>query len=195
MKEQRPALIIVDMLKDYFDPSHPLPITAQARKIIDPLNNLIERFHERLWPVVFTTDAFEEGDFLFQSRLRPHAIKGTRGAEPIEELHRATGDLWLPKPRFSAFFKTGLESYLRDQGVTLCAVGGIATNFCVLTSVLDAVQNGFRAVLLKDCTAAQSDEIHHKTLSLYENTVLWPLLRVITSHELLAELEMLSGQA
>lgn len=43
-------------------------------------------------------------------------------------------DLWLPKSRFSAFFNTGLEKYLQDRDVTLCAVAGISTHFCVLTT-------------------------------------------------------------
>mgnify|MGYP001117796855 CR=1 FL=1 len=181
--QERPALLIIDMLKDYFDPSHPLPITPLAQKIIEPLNRLISFFRVKGFPVVFSTDAFEEEDFLFQSKLRPHAIKGTKGAEPIEELLRTPDDLWLPKPKFSAFFKTGLEDYLRKRNVTLCAVGGIATNFCVLTTVLDAVQNGFKAVLLKDCSAAITEEIHQKTISIYEKTVLFPLLRVLDSQE------------
>jgi nicotinamidase/pyrazinamidase len=183
--EEKPALLIIDMLKDYFDPSHPLAITPLAQGIIEPLNKLIVFFRERGFPIVFSTDAFEENDFLFQSRLRPHAIKGTKGAEPIEELLRSSQDLWLPKPKFSAFFRTGLEEYLRQRGVTLCAVGGIATNFCVLTTVLDAVQNGFKAVLLRDCSAAISEEIHERTLSIYEKTVLYPLLRVMDSVELM----------
>lgn len=183
--EERPALIVVDMLKDYFDPNHPLPITGEARPIIGPINRLIEAFRRQGFPIVFSTDAFEEDDFLFKSRLRPHAIRGTKGAEPIDELQRMEGDLWLPKPRFSAFFKTELDRYLREREITLCAVAGIATNFCVLTTALDAVQHGFNAVILRDCTAAASGEIHEKTLSLYENTVLYPLLRVMNSLEFL----------
>jgi isochorismate hydrolase len=45
-------------------------------------------------------------------------------------------DYWLPKPRFSAFFNTDLETWLHDRKVTLCVVAGIATPFCVLTTAL-----------------------------------------------------------
>ncbi len=183
--EEKASLIIVDMLKDYFDPDHPLPITPLAKAIITPINRVIAQFRRWGFPIVFSTDAFEEDDFLFKSRLRPHAIRGTRGAEPIEELERREGDLWLPKPRFSAFFKTDLEVYLREKGVGSCLVAGIATNFCVLTTALDAVQHGFRAVILRDCTAAATREIHERTLSIYEKSVLFPLLRVAESSELL----------
>lgn len=188
--EERPALIVVDMLKDYFDPTHPLPITEEAKAIIGPINSLIEAFRQHGFPIVFSTDAFEEDDFLFQSRLRPHAIRGTKGAEPIDELRRTQEDLWLPKPKFSAFFKTSLAEYLREREVTLCAVTGIATNFCILTTALDAIQNCFKAVILRDCTRAANPDIHERTLSLYENTVLYPLLRVMDSEQFLRSLRI-----
>ena len=49
-------------------------------------------------------------------------------------------------------FGTGLEKMLREQGVTLCAVAGIATNFCVLSTVMDALSHDFKVILLEDCT-------------------------------------------
>jgi nicotinamidase-related amidase len=97
-------------------------------------------------------------------------------------------DLWQPKPRFSAFFNTGLENWLRERGVSLCAVGGLATHICVLTTVLDAICHDFKAVLLEDCTAASSKQIHEKTLDNYRRNALFPLLRVLRSTDLANEL-------
>jgi len=68
--------------------------------------------------------------------MKPHSLAGTEGAEVIDELDRKEEDLWLPKPRFSAFFKTDLDQWLRKREITLCAVAGIATNVCVLTTVI-----------------------------------------------------------
>jgi len=98
--------------------------------------------------------------------------------------------MWLPKPRFSAFFKTDLALRLREMEVTLCAVGGISTHFCVLTTVMDAICHDFKAVLLEDCSAAPSAEVHAQTLNLYRRNPLYPLLKVATSLELLRTLEM-----
>jgi len=97
-------------------------------------------------------------------------------------------DLWLPKPRFSAFFNTGLENWLRERAVGLCAVGGITTNFCVLTTVLDAICHDFKSVLLEDCSAASSKQIHEQTLNCYRRNALYPLLRVAKSTDLISEL-------
>jgi nicotinamidase/pyrazinamidase len=185
---EKPALLIIDMLKDNFDEKHDFPITPIARKIIAPINAMIAVFRKGGWPIVFSTDAFHEDDFIFKGRMRPHSIAGTPGAEVTEELDRKEEDFWLPKPRFSAFFKTGLEDWLRERGVTLCAVAGIATNFCVLTTVLDAICHDFKAVLMEDCTAAFSEDIHQQTLNVYRRNPLDPLLKVATSADIIADL-------
>ncbi len=183
-----PAILIIDMVKDYFDESKKSPITQLAKPIIDPINRMSTAFRQKNWPVVFSTDSFHEDHFFFKSRMKPHAITGTPGAEVIDALDRKPEDYWLPKPKMSAFFQTGLQEWLRDRGVTLCAVAGIATPFCVLTTVLDAVNNDFKAVLLEDCCMAGSLQVHDRTLEVYRRNLLYPLLRVMPSAELLAEL-------
>ena len=184
----RPALLIIDMVKDNFDEGKNLPITPFARRIIGPINDLIGVFRKESWPVVFSTDSFRKEDFIFTARMKPHSLAGTEGAEVVEDLDMRPEDLWLPKPRFSAFFGTDLAQRLKNDGVTLCAVGGIATNFCVLTTVMDAVCHDFQAVLLEDCSAGSSEEIHSRTLDIYRRNPLYPLLSVRSSIELAADL-------
>ena len=186
--KERPVLLIIDMVKDNFDERRNLPITPLARRIIGPINNLISVFRREGWPIVFSTDAFHSQDFIFKGRMKPHSLAGTRGAEVIDELDRKKKDLWLPKPRFSAFFETRLDQWLRERGVTLCAVAGIATHFCVLTTIMDAICHDFKAVLLQDCTAAFSENIYEQTLSLYRRNPLYPLLRIASSLDLVMEL-------
>jgi nicotinamidase/pyrazinamidase len=183
-----PSILVIDMVKDYFDPRRRLKITPLARAIIDPVRELAAAFRQRGWPVIFATDAFKEDDFIFTGRMKPEALEGTEGAEVIDELERKPEDLWLPKPRFSAFFQTGLEGYLRERDVALCAVTGIATPVCVLTTALDAICHDFRCVIVSDCTAATSREVHEDTLNIYRNTALFPLLKVCSAAELRAEL-------
>jgi len=187
-KAERPALLIIDMVKDYLDTTANLPITPFATRIIDPINKLIGIFRTENWPIVFSTDAFHEGDFFFTGRMKPHSLAGTEGAGVIEALDRQPQDLWLPKPRFSAFWGTDLEERLKRQDVTLCAVAGIATNFCVLTTAMDALCCDFKAVLLEDCSAAGSEQIHHRTLNVYRRNPLYPLFRIASSLDLAKEL-------
>jgi nicotinamidase-related amidase len=176
------------MVKDNLDESKPVPITPLARRLFDPINRLTRAFRNASWPVVFATDAFAKGDFIFGGKMKPHSLAGTAGAEVAAELERHPDDLWLPKPRFSAFFRTGMEEWLRARGVTLCAVAGITTNFCVLATAMDALCCDFKAVILEDCTTAATESIHKQTLDTYRRSVLYPLFRVMTSEQLLAEL-------
>ncbi len=186
--QEYPALLIIDMVKDNFDTQKKNPVTYYAKQIIQPINQCISEFRKNNWPIVFATDSFHEDDFIFKGKMKPHSLAGTKGAEVADELDRRSDDLWLPKPRFSAFFKTGLEDWLRERQVTLCAVSGIATNYCVLTTVMDAVCHDFKSVLLEDCTAAASEKDHEQTLDLYRKSPLFPLLRVLNYNELIQEL-------
>jgi len=186
-----PAILVIDMVKDYFQSQRELAITPFARAIIGPIRELTRIFRNNGWPVIFATDAFKENDFIFTGRMKPESLEGTEGAEVIDELDRRPEDLWVPKPRFSAFFQTGLELYLRERNVALCAVTGIATPVCVLTTALDAICYDFRCVIVSDCTAAASMEAHNDILRVYRKTALFPLLKVCSASELLAELEIL----
>jgi len=184
---EKPALLVIDMVKDNFREERHLPITPPAKAMIPRINQLSAFFRKKHWPVVFATDAFREDDFIFQGSMKPHSLAGTEGAEVVDDLDMRAPDLWLPKPRFSAFFNTTLAEWLHQREVTLCAVSGIATNFCVLTTVMDALCHDFKAVLLEDCTAAMSEEIHEKTLSCYRRNPLYPLFRVMSAERLMEE--------
>lgn len=187
-RRENPAILIIDMVKDNFDEKRKLPITPLAKKIIPPINRLTESFRSQGWSVVFSTDAFSRNDFIFTGSMKPHSLAGTPGAELTDQLIREQDDLLLPKPRFSAFFRTDFDQWLREKEVTLCAVAGIATHFCVLTTALDAISSDFKAVILEDCTAAPTETIHEKTLNIYRRNPLYPLLRVATSEQILAEM-------
>jgi len=183
--KEKPALLIIDMVKDNLDPDRPLPITQYAVQIIPPINALIDKFRKQGWPVIFATDAYHEQDFIFRGRLKPHSLAGTRGAEIADGLdYRPETDTWLLKPKFSAFFRTGLEKNLHEQKVTLCAVAGITTNFCVLATVMDALCHDFKVVLLEDCTAAFPESNHEQILTVYRRNPLDPLLSVASSPEM-----------
>ncbi|MDO9535327.1 MAG: isochorismatase family cysteine hydrolase [Bacillota bacterium] len=183
--KEKPALLIIDIVKDNMDPEHPLPITPFIHRIIPTINGLIKLFRDQGWPVVFSTDAFHEQDFIFTARMKPHSLAGTRGAEIADGLdYRPETDTWLPKPRFSAFFGTGLEKSLHEQGVTLCAVAGISTNFCVLATVMDALCHDFKAILIEDCTASFTESIQEEILAVYRRNPLYPLFRVASSQDM-----------
>jgi nicotinamidase/pyrazinamidase len=185
----KPAVIVVDMLRDTLESDHRSSIKPFALKIVPAINRLTEAMRSRSMPVIFAMDSFLSGDFIFQGKMKEHSIRGTRGAEVTDLLQQRPTDLYLPKRRFSAFFKTDLDQILRLQGVDTVAIAGIATQVCVLTTALDALSNDFRACIIEDCCASFSREIHEKTLDIYRENALYPLLKVLTLEEFFKELE------
>lgn len=98
-----------------------------------------------------------------------HALQGTKAAEVIDALKPEPTHLILPKRRFSAFFKTDLDQTLRVLGVDTIAVSGMATEVCVLQTVMDGLSHDFAAIILEDCTASRSQEYSQKRLDLYRD--------------------------
>jgi nicotinamidase/pyrazinamidase len=177
----KPALIIVDMLKDSFDRHPETGLVQAARAFLPRLNEWLGWFHEQKLPVIFACDSFYPDDFIFRGRMEPHSLRGTRGAGVIDELHRSAADIVLEKRRFSAFFKTDLDQTLRTLGADTVITAGIATHVCVLSTALDALSNDFSAIILEDCCAAHREEYHGPVLDAFRKTPLFPLLRVCDS--------------
>jgi nicotinamidase-related amidase len=181
----RAAVLVIDMVKDTFSEDHPYPVTLFARAIVPAINRITAWARKKGFPVVFACDNFLEDDFIFKGKMQPHSIAGTAGSQVTDLLVRDPRDAYLPKRRFSAFFKTDLEKTLRGWGMDTVVVCGIATHFCVISTILDALACDFSAVLVEDATATFSAEAQDNTLNLYRNSPLHPLLRVLKTEDVL----------
>ncbi len=182
------ALIVVDMIKDNINTERHGLMDVEAKKIVPTIVELSQAFRRVGGRVVFACDSFMEGDFIFSGRMPPHAIRGTGGDQPIEELRMQPEDLFLPKRRMSAFYKTDLDQTLRTWGVSCVAVCGIVTNVCVLLTAMDAIQNDFCSILVSDACACHKPAVHEQTIALYDKFLLAPLFRIMSSRDLIAEL-------
>ena len=179
----KPAIIIVDMVKDNVDFDSPYALGEEGRKIIPNLQRLADFARERKYPLVFANDSYRETDLVFKGAMKPHAIEGTPGDEVIEELKVQDSDIVIPKRRFSAFFRTDLDFILRDLGVDTSAVGGITTEVCVYMTVFDGITNGFRAIFLSDCCASYTPEQRDRVLDLHRKSPMRPVLQIMTLAE------------
>lgn len=90
----------------------------------------------------------------------PHCVQGTWGAELHPALDRSRLTRVVDKGQdpdrdaYSAFDGTGLAGWLREHGVTDLVVGGLATDYCVRASVLDARRAGLSVTVLEDAIGA-----------------------------------------
>jgi nicotinamidase/pyrazinamidase len=154
------VLVIVDVQNDFVSGSLAVPDGAE---VVEPLNAWIEAFEHEGLVIVATRDWHPPNHCSFHEqggRWPPHCIAGTAGAAFAPDLRLAEDTVVVSKAMradrdsYSAFGDTDLESQLRAAGVTRIFVGGLATDYCVLETVLDARRLGFDVVVLTDAIAA-----------------------------------------
>jgi nicotinamidase/pyrazinamidase len=171
--DSKKALIVIDMQKDFM-PGGVLEV-KDADAIIPIINSLSEKFDHvflvRDWhPENHVSFASTHGKQVGQVVLLEngkqvlwpeHCIQKTEGAEFPETLHCAHVEGIFSKgidpnsESYSAFFDvslhpTGLGDYLKTENISDLYFVGVATDFCVLSSVLDACDLGFEATLILD---------------------------------------------
>lgn len=156
------ALLIVDVQND-FCPGGSLPV-PRGDEVVPVLNEYARRFHEAGRPVIASRDWHPPQTKHFQSgggQWPPHCVQGTPGAEFHPNLRLPEGTIVVSKgmdpsqdsyTAFDAVTDDGrpLLQLLRELGVRRLFVGGLATDYCVRASVLDALRHGFEVVLLTD---------------------------------------------
>lgn len=183
----KPALVVVDMIKDNVYSEKHLKVAAEAREIVPSLKRFVDFAHGERIPVIYANDSFLKGDFIFQGKMKEHALRRTEGVQVIDELKPDASDYVIEKLRFSAFHKTDLDQMLRIMGVDTVLVAGITLQWCVLLTAADAVANDFHTVILEDLTACHKKEVKNRVVDLYGNSPLAPLFRIVQSDAFIEE--------
>jgi nicotinamidase/pyrazinamidase len=121
--------------------------------------------------LVFTQDWHPADHSSFKANGGPwpvHCVAGTPGAELMPPLKAGTDDVVIHKgvgangAGYSDFDETSLGQQLRDNGITSVGVAGIATEYCVRATALDALKANFDTTLLEDLVrAVQEKEVPH----------------------------------
>ena len=100
-----------------------------------------------------------------------HCVKGTTGGEIVDILAPKPGDYIIPKRRYSAFFGTDLDAYLRELGISELILVGVCTNICVLYTAADARMLNYDVTVVKDCVSSFDEKAHDFALNEMENTL------------------------
>jgi nicotinamidase/pyrazinamidase len=165
-EDRSPALLIVDVQND-FCPGGALPV-PHGDEVIPVLNRLAARVSALGFPVYASRDWHPMTSRHFQingGRWPVHCVPGTEGARLHPDLDLPPGTLIVTKDvgpdsdGYSAFEgeiagRGSLLADLRARGVTELIVGGLATDYCVSASALDARRAGFDVTVVTDAIRA-----------------------------------------
>lgn len=155
------ALLVVDVQNDFL-PGGALGI-AGGDAVVPPLNRLLAAWRARGLPVYLTRDWHPRGHCSFAAQGGPwpvHCVAGSSGAEFSPRLERAPDDDVVSKATrvdrdaYSALDGTQLADELVRTGVRRIFIGGLATDYCVRATGLDARAANFDVVVLSDAVCA-----------------------------------------
>ena len=160
----RTALLVVDMLNDFFEEGGAMVLSG-GKSLYKPIATLLEAARAKKIPVFWLNQWLREDDSLFKKRV-PHCIVNSWGAEIVDSLPQHPEDIIIHKRRYSGFFQTSLDLYLRERNIKHVIVTGVVTNICVRSTVNDAFFLGYEVIVPRDCVEATSPE--HQETHLYD---------------------------
>jgi nicotinamidase/pyrazinamidase len=163
------AVLIIDMLKGFLEPGHPLYCGDQARAIIPRIRAVAERELGNGGHLFFICDNHAPDDLEFQM-FPPHCIRGTEEADVIPELRDLPAEV-IPKTRYSGFYNTPLAERLASLAPERLIVTGVCTDICVLYTAADARNRDYRVDVPRDCVASFDPSGHANALKQMEQVL------------------------
>lgn len=168
--ETNEALLIVDMLHDFIDPSGALYCGEAGSAIVPFIKEELSRYRAGKKPVIYICDRHRTNDAEFETFPR-HCIAGEKGAAVYEELTPEPGDYIVYKRRYSSFFGTDLDLLLKELGVERIQIVGVCTNICVLYTAADARMRGLEVYVNPKCVASFNQDSHLWALKEMKDTL------------------------
>jgi len=173
---EQTALIVVDMQNAYASPGGYLDLAgfdvSATRPVIERIDIAVKAAREAGVQVIWFQNGWDDGyveaggpgspnwhksNALKTMRRHPELqgtllAKGGWDYQLVDRLTPQPGDIVLPKPRYSGFFNTALDSMLRSRGIRHLVFTGIATNVCVESTLRDGFFLEYFGIVLEDAT-------------------------------------------
>jgi ureidoacrylate peracid hydrolase len=161
------ALVVVDLVNDYVEPNGMMPMSdgvAGGGPLIAANRTLADAARAAGATIVWVRPGhLDAGDALFRKRI-VHALDGSWGAELHDGLGVQDGERVLRKRRYSAFFATDLDLWLREHEIERVVVTGVALNICVRATIHDAFFHGYDVWVVTDASQGTSEREEASTL-------------------------------
>jgi maleamate amidohydrolase len=163
----RPALLMVDLVRAYFDPDSPLCLPSTS--CLESAARVLGAAREHGVPVIhtrveFAPDGRDGGLFVHKVPALRHLFGGGPLSELMPEVAPIEGELVVVKQYASCFFGTSLAATLTASGIDTVVIAGVSTSGCVRATGVDAVQHGFVPVVVADAVGDRAGGTHEANL-------------------------------
>lgn len=163
----RPALIMVDLMRAYFDPDSPLCLPS--RDCLESASRVLAAARSQGVPVVHTRVVYSEdgrdgGIFVRKVPALQHLFGGGPLSEFMPEVAPLADELVIVKQYASSFFGTSLASTLLAAGVDTVVITGVSTSGCVRATAVDAIQHGFVPLVVAESVGDRTAGPHKANL-------------------------------
>lgn len=163
-----PALVVIDLIGAFTDPS--LPLGAPLNEVLAETSRLLVVARATGAPVFFTSVAYDDRDLkdagVWASKMS--GLMTLRAGTPEVEVDKRLGqrddEPLIVKKYASAFFGTDLLSRLNNLRVDTLVLSGCTTSGCVRATAVDALQNGFRPVVVREAVGDRAQGAHDQSL-------------------------------
>jgi maleamate amidohydrolase len=165
---ERPAVVVVDFIEGFTNPDSRLACDADAA--VAATRTLLDAARAAHVPVIFTTVSYTEDDltraamFIAKAPALATLRPGSRWVEVDARLGRRADEPVVTKLFASAFFGTGLDEILRGACCDTVLVVGASTSGCVRATAVDALQYGYRVLVVRDGVADRAEDAHRASL-------------------------------
>ncbi len=165
----RPAVIVIDFLQGYTTEDAPLfaPGVVDA---VEETPELLEVARHKEIPILHTQVRYTPPDFLDggvwikKAPVLKSLVEGNPYAEFCPQVRPRDGEIVITKQYASAFFGTSLVGTLAAAGIDTLIIAGCTTSGCIRATAVDAVQHGFRTIVVRDCVGDRHDGPHEANL-------------------------------
>lgn len=163
-----PALVVIDMVRAYFDPTSPIS-SPLYEGVDEACLNAVDAARGSGIPVIFTNVKYHanglDGGFFYRKIPSLRLMnEGSPYGEFTEILRPSDGDLVVTKQYASAFFGTSLSSTLASLNVDTLLICGVSTSGCVRATATDATQHGFRSIVIREAVGDRDPSINQANL-------------------------------
>ena len=185
---KKTAVLVIDMQNDFVRPGGPL-FSQMGCDLLNPMAHFLDRCRQMGMLVIYTRNTLRPdgrdmgnfGEFCTEIKEGKACVAGTEGAEICGALAPKDCDIVVVKHRYSAFFRTDLETLLKGSDIKTVAITGVCTDACCLSTARDAGFLDFDVVFLSDLTGTvdyadagfgpiSAEDMHLQTLNLVAQT-------------------------